>query len=437
MNKNPGVSEMLALLDALKGAVENFAAREEKLNHDFEIRSAAELDAFESAKLEQQSKHAEALTAAEAALDEGRNRCNTRFEKRKVKINRAHSALSQRVLDEGSSREGELKQKIRKNSTAAEERRDNDLANATANFEWFQQKLNESNTNFRRLEKSARRAFRGYGMFRRLLRRHQQTGAADLSQDENQLFEEFQCLESKSRDDLVQFRKKLLPWIFRFLPVSLVVLLLLGVIAAVPVLQHFGRNTVSWSQTGPVAFVLLVIFILYFPSRRVAAPAAIAIAGQLGNARRLLDACPQKIAEHYQREQSRILAEFDATTRDLSQEWKRSVRQIVNVRGVRPMEVDQKALQAGQKNEQYRRAGFVRVESRHREKIAGLQAEAEASASRLAGAHAGKVASLESQHQTQWAALESEWKNKIEPLFAQIHAANAASDQLFPGWDAP
>src|SRR5579859_3466827 len=358
---------MLALLDALKGAVENFAEREEKLNHDFEIRSAAELDAFESAKLEQQSKHAEALAAAEAALDEARNRTNTRFEKRKVQINRAHSSLNQRVLDEGSSREGELRQKIRKNSTAAEQRRDNDLANATANFEWFQQKLNESNTNFSRLEKSARRAFRGYGMFRRLLRRQRQTGEADLSQDENQLFEEFLRLESKSRDDLVQFRKKLLPWIFRFLPVSLVVLLLLGVIAAVPVLQHFGRNTVSWSQTGPVAFVLLVIFILYFPGRRVAAPAALAIAGQLGKARRLLDACPQKCAEHYQREQSRILAEFGATTRDLSQEWKRSVRQIVNVRGVRPMEVDQKALQAGQKNEQYRRAGFARVESQHRE----------------------------------------------------------------------
>ena len=66
---------MLALLDALKGAVEDFAAREEKLNHDFQTRSAAELDAFESAKLEQQSKQAEALAAAEAALEEERNRC--------------------------------------------------------------------------------------------------------------------------------------------------------------------------------------------------------------------------------------------------------------------------------------------------------------------------------------------------------------------------
>ena len=65
----------------------------------------------------------------------------------------------------------------------------------------------------------------------------------------------------------------------------------------------------------------------------------------------------QKSAEHYQREQERIHAEFDTTTRNLNQEWKQAVRQIVNARGVRPMEVDQKALRAGQKNEQYLRAG--------------------------------------------------------------------------------
>ena len=51
------------MLDALKDAVEDFAAREEKLNQEFEIRSAAELNAFESAKQEQQAKQADALAA--------------------------------------------------------------------------------------------------------------------------------------------------------------------------------------------------------------------------------------------------------------------------------------------------------------------------------------------------------------------------------------
>ena len=49
MSKNPGVNETLALLDALKGAVEDFAAREERLNLDFQTRSDKEFKAFEAA----------------------------------------------------------------------------------------------------------------------------------------------------------------------------------------------------------------------------------------------------------------------------------------------------------------------------------------------------------------------------------------------------
>jgi hypothetical protein len=437
VNKNPGVNEMLALLDSLKGAVGDFAAREEKLNHDFETRSAAELNAFESAGQEQQSTRADSLATAEAAFERGRKECQVRFERRKGRINRAHSALNRQMSEEGSEQEGELKQKIRANSAEAERQRDADLAKAATAVEDFQKQWERSNETFARLEKSARRAFRGYGTFRRLLNRHPPQQDAELSQDENRLFEEFQRLESQAREDLDRFRKILLPQVFRFLPVSLVVLLLLGAVAAVPVLQHFGRNLVSWSETGPAALGLLVILVFYFQGRRVAVPMATTVAGQLGRARRLLDAARQKNTEHYQREQSRIYTDFDTTTRNLNQEWKQTVKQIVNVRGVRPMEVDQKALRAGQKNEHYLRAGIQRMERRHQDAVAGLQAEAGEQASRLADIHARRVADLQSQYQAGWQALESDWKNQIAPLFAILQEAQAAAEQLFPEWQAP
>ncbi len=437
MNKNPGVNETLALLDALKDAVVDFAAREEKLNHDFQSRSAAELNAFEAANLAQQSKLAGELAAAEAAFERGKKQRESRFEKRKVRINRAHSALSRRVLEEVGGQEGNLRQKTRKNLEEAERRRDVELADAAAAFENLQKKLDGSGEAFARLEKSARKAFRGYGRFRRSLGRRRSSPEPDLSRDENWWFEELQHLESKASEDLDRFQKILLPRIFRFLPVSLVVLLLLGAVAAVPVLQHFGRNTVSWPETGPAAFVLLAVLVFYLQGRRAALPAATAIAGQLRQARRLLDVCSQKNAEHYQREQERIHTEFDTTTRNLNQEWKQTVRQIVSARGDRPMEVDEKALRAAQKNEQYLRAGLEWIERQHADKIVRLQAEAGARAGRLADAHTAKMAGLKGQHQARWEALESEWKNKIEPMYATIHAANAAAEQLFPAWEAP
>ena len=437
MNKNPGVNEMLAQLEALKNAVEDFATREEKLNQDFETRSVAGLNAFESAKLGQQAKQAETLAVAGVAFEEEKKQHHIRFDRRKNRIDRAHSAVSEQVLEEGSEQEGQLKQRIRTNSTQAEQQRDAELTNATTAFEGLQQKLNENEVEFARMERSARWAFRGYGKFRRSFRRYQRQSEPDLSQDDNQLTEEFQRLMSKTREDLTRFRKNPLPWIFRFLPISLVTLLLLGTVAAVPVSQHLGRNTVSWSETGPAASALFVILILYFLGHRTAGPAATVIAGQLGKARRLLDACPQKIAEHYQQDQDRIQSEFNATARNLSQEWKQSVRKIVNTRSVRPVAVDQKALQTAQKNEQYLRAGIKRLERKHADRVAGLQAEADTQAAQLAAVHAGKTADLQSQFQTRWQTLESEWKGKIEPIYVAIQAANAAAEQLFPGWDAP
>jgi hypothetical protein len=406
------------------------------LNQDFQIRSDRERAVFESSHAELQSKHADELAAEAAAFEEAKRRRQARHDRRRQRINQAHSIVSQRVLDEVGGQEGDLKQRIREGSANAERTRDVELASAAAAFESLQKKLEESSESVARLEKSARWAFRGYGKFRRSLRR-KPNSEPDLLPDLNLLFEEIQRLEAKTREDLKQFRKVLLPWVFRFLPVSLLILLFLGALAAVPVLQHFGRNAVSWWQTGPVAFVLLVFLVLYFQSRRTAVPAAATVAGQLAKAKQLLDACWQKNAEHYEQEQEQIHAEFDATTRGLSQEWKQGVRQLVGTRGVRPMEVDQKALEAAQKNDRYLHAGLQKIESEHKDKVAVLQAESESKAACLAESHAKKMAELKNQNQAAWKTLELEWKNKIEPLFALIRAANAAAEQIFPAWAAP
>ena len=148
MNRNLGVNEMLALLDALKGAVEDFAAREERLNRDFQTRSAAELNTFEAASQLRQSRLAGELSAAEAAFETEKNARTARFERRKVRINRAHSVLSRRVLDEVGGQEGNLRQKARKNLAEAERQRDVELADAAVAFGDLQKKLDESSEVF-------------------------------------------------------------------------------------------------------------------------------------------------------------------------------------------------------------------------------------------------------------------------------------------------
>ena len=66
MSSHLGLNETLALLDRLRSAIQDFAAREEKLAGEFRVRSAAEAKAFESATQEQASRLSVAIAGAGA-----------------------------------------------------------------------------------------------------------------------------------------------------------------------------------------------------------------------------------------------------------------------------------------------------------------------------------------------------------------------------------
>ena len=90
--KNPGVTEMLALLETLKSAVEEFAAREEKLNHDFRSRASAEHNTFDSESRDLDARQAVLRENAQLALATELNRHETQYQRRKTAISRAQSA---------------------------------------------------------------------------------------------------------------------------------------------------------------------------------------------------------------------------------------------------------------------------------------------------------------------------------------------------------
>ena len=162
---------MLALLDRFQSALQDFAAREEKLNGEFRARTSAETKAFEAATQAQAARLSERIADAETGLEAEKKNCRARFERRKARITQAHLTCNRQVM-EGTDREGRHKHWLQKSTVDAERNRDADLANAAATLENFKIKLAESREVFVLLEKTARSAFRGYGNFRRLLAPH-------------------------------------------------------------------------------------------------------------------------------------------------------------------------------------------------------------------------------------------------------------------------
>ena len=436
MSSHPSASQMQALLDQLEQAVREFAAREEDLESDFRARSAAELKELEAQSQLQAAESAVNLANAEAEFEAGRNQRRFRFEQRKARINLAHNSVRKSVMGDISEVEGRGKYKVQERSLQAERRRDSDLAGATAAFEEFQRKLAETGEHFARLEAAALSALRGYRRFRKLLAQDRSWPEPDLAPDHNQLLDQLERLQGEISEALGRFRRFIWPQVFRWLPIWLVLALLAGAGAAVPVLRHFGLNTVTWRETGIAICGFAALAAAYLFGGSGAAPVARSVAGNLARARRLLDACLEKSRSHYEQEQQRIKTEFEETNHALSQEWRQTVKGALELRGARPMQVDEQAQRAYPKNEQLHRAQLERMERNHTTTLSRLREEADAAAQKLAQSHAARQARLEKDYQSGWKTLESEWKKTAEPIYHTLQTANAVAAELFPDWQS-
>jgi len=436
VNKLPGVNETLALLDTLKGVVCDFVAREEKLESRFRVLSAAEADVFSSRSQAQADAAVERETNVTAALEMEKKSVQSRFEKRRERINRANVSVNRWVQDAIRQCDAEWKDRTQEGVQAAELHRAEEFANATTAYNNFQQNLAAAGEELTKLELAALGAFRGYGKFRRMLAPGRKWPEPDLTPDENALFKEFQKLQSKIAGDLKRFGKFPLPLMFRFLPVWLLSALLLAIAAAHPVLaRFFDLDTITQFEAGIALAAFVLVVVVYFVGGQLAAPPARTIAGDLAKMRRLFDACAEKSVAHLQSEQARIENEFETAKNNFNQEWRQAVRNISESRSTNSTVISEKAARLSQKNERWYRTELEQIQPRQAEIVARLKVEDAAQVRQIAEAHKAKMAQIEGEHQRRWQELEADWKNAVTPLCEQLRAANDAAEKAFPAWD--
>ena len=434
MNSNSGVKETLALLDTLKSTVRDFVAREEKLNGEFRLQSAAELNAFAARNQTQENTAAEAEANLESALEAEKSLLQSQFDKRAERINRTHAAVSRRVSNAIANCDAEWKKRTQQGVQTAELRREEELANATAAYNNFQQNLATASDELTQLETAVRSAFRGYGKFRRLLSPHHQWPEPDLTPDHNELFGELRKLQAKISGDTSRFGKFALPKLFKCIPVWLLIVPLFGVIATNPVLSHFGGHGIANIYSIIAELLLVVVAVIYFIGGRAAAPLAKTIAGDVAKMRWLFDACVEKSAAHLQSEQARIKTEFETAKQTFNQEWRQAVRDISHSRSSNSTLISEKAAKLAQKNEAWHRVEFDKIQRRHAERLASLKAEDREQVRQIAETHKTKTAQLEADHQRRWQELAADWEKSTQSLSGEISTSIAASEKLFPAW---
>jgi hypothetical protein len=306
-----GVEKTLELLESLKSAVRDFAAREEKLNEEFRTRIAALRYRRDEALGELNRKSSVEIEQADSSLEAARAKAESKFTARKSRISEAHRASKKQMLDAIENKEGGRKHKLQTETLQAKRNHEAGLAAAEAAFLEFQNELAAEDETLVRLETKARNSFKGYWKFRRLLSRARALTEPDLAPDEYRLMTGLRELLRQAGDDLDRFRQLLLPAVFRYLPVWLV--LVLGQLPLAWLLRHFGIQSFTFRQAGAsVAGCLVAGFILHQFGKRQGETLARAIASALGRARRMHDACPAISEARYRQEIERVESEFQS-----------------------------------------------------------------------------------------------------------------------------
>jgi hypothetical protein len=432
---------MLALLERLKGVIQDFRAREDKLDLNYRVRINNEKKAFDTATKEHAQRQSEQLANAEIESQNELARWSSRFDRRKVRINEAHKKLRRKAVDDVTEHEGRRKHKLQQNALEAEKRRDTDLANASTALKEFKARLATSQQEFANLEGEANRTFRSYRKFRHLLSPNVQWTDPDFSPDEHQLFDQLGQLQTKVRDELARFRAMFLPNVVRFVPPAwLLILALLGLggwVLAAPSITH-GPGP-SWDSLRipllGIGALLVIRIVTFLIAQQRGTPSARSVASDLAKARRFHDACYEKADLRLQQDQERIKAEFADRTKAIDQAYKNLIKESIGLRDLRPREIDEKAGRVNQKAEKVRVAHMERLERNRTEALPNLKQRLEAQTGRLSETQAANVAKIESEQGALWNALETEWKRAVQPLCETLEKAKTEAAKMFPEWD--
>jgi S-DNA-T family DNA segregation ATPase FtsK/SpoIIIE len=436
VNSQPDVKTVLALLDTLRGEVRHCVAREEKLNRELRVQSAASENALARLNEKQETNAGIALATAETAFEAEKFRLRQWSEHRQTRIRRVQDALDQRVQARLNDQDKDWETRTQQGVKDAEQRCLAGLADAAAAFEQSQQQWTGAGDTLDRLETSARHAFAGYGWFRRSLAPPNVPPVSDSVPDEKTLFAEQLQLQKKITEELARFKKLPLPLVFKWLPLWLLATVLVGFAAVGLAGPRFGWHAVSPLAAGVALAALFAVGIIYFLGGRMAAPRARTLAGDLVRARRDFAAGVEKSNGHYQQEQTRLNQQFDETRETLNGEWRQAVRETGDLRRTRPSAIHEKAVRLTRRDEQWQQAALAQLQERRLAAVAQLKMEDAAQVRQITAMHAATAAQLAADQQRGWAELEADWKSRIQSLGESIRAASAAAEKNSPAWDA-
>jgi DNA segregation ATPase FtsK/SpoIIIE, S-DNA-T family len=424
------------LLERLKATVQEFAAAEEKLNKEFRQKTDATEKRFKEDIEAGNTQLAGQLAAEDAAFEEAKAKFKSRDEHRTARVTRARKSSQKLAAQRIDDEEGMWKHRSQKGLLDTKRWRTDSLAQNDGTLAEFNQQLAENQGAFAALQQEADQASRGYAGFRKQLVAASVLPNTDLSPDEHQLLDKLRYLQGQTADNLSRYKKLLLPKIFGTLPLWLWAAFLAVTAAALPtILAMLKKGPVTYTQSGiGAAVIFILVLVAYFAGRAKAAALVGTIANEFETARRLQSIASEKALTRHASEVERIEREAKDRTDTYNEHWRSAIQQAAAAREAWPPAIEAKWVRVAQKHHTLAERRLERIEQNHADTIARLNNEASAAKQALTDLHRAKMEKFNADYQAQWQKLEADWKQRIEPTWEAIDAANIAAGDAFPAW---
>jgi len=428
----PGVSKVRDQVEALRTAIAELSAREEKAGQDLKLKLMRDQKHRDAALEDFAMTLAARRDAAEVAFKKAREHQNSRYEKRRGILAKAHKVAKKQAIERIEHLEGSRKYKLQRETLQSQRKRETDIADTERACADFKRHWGEENEALFRSEAAAKDAFSGYGKFSRDLIKAQASPVISQG-NEHDLLNELEKLRAKADENIQRFNGLIITKAFKYLIAW--VIIAAGLFAMVPILNQFGVQTVTTGIAGGIAGALVVLaFAFHQIGGQQARPLAKEISDALGRARNLHGICLQKAETRRVDTLARIESNFQATTERIQQEWSETLTEAQEQKIASDPLVEEKGKRIVARHEAMHKTRLEQIACEHRESLAVVQGEIDSNRKDATDRHQQQESKLSAIFDTEMRAITTEWKNRLEPIYRTLNEASAVSQKLFPPW---
>lgn len=412
--------EIVKLLDELASGLKSFADREKGIERAGKLRDSNLRQSVEEEKALVEKEFEETLSRYKAKASEEKKRIEAVFDNRRVKIDKGQIVVRNKVIAEIQQTEGARKFALQRQLMEAGRKRDSALAALKTKHTAQKDELEALQKREVWLEKQSAKALRGFRALQKQL-------LADLKSteepSENEIDRDTLDAELSSyKKRLTKFRRQPLVSLFNGLPLTIQIILILALGAAVAFLLPMIASPlvspeIALAAAGGLALLTLILF---FAARSQAAKFVKVGGAKLIDLKRKQLRYTQSVEASIKKDTDAVEKKYLKVKKDFDAGLKEETASGPSQKYSGPDDVEKRAADLKSRLNAAKQVRLDSVARQTDEAIATLKAKKEEKIAALSGSASESSSEVAGELKRQFESLVSQWNESVEPAHEKL-----------------